>query len=210
MAEKKLIFYANPQSRSRIVRWMLEEVGASYATKVIEYGAQMKSASYLSINPMGKVPTIVHGDKTVTECAAICAYLADVFPDAKLAPMVEGRAAYYRWLFFGAGPLESAVMNKAMKFEIPQEKEVMMGYGNYDLVVETLAKAVSENPYVAGATFTAADVYIGAQVGWGLEFKTLPDRKEFVEYFEKLKIRPAYLRANELDDALIKSSDQKS
>ncbi|HRE36661.1 MAG TPA: glutathione S-transferase, partial [Sphingopyxis terrae] len=104
-----LIFYTNPMSRGQIVRWMLEEVGAPYQTQILGYDDSMKGADYLAINPMGKVPAIVHRGKVVTECAAICAYLADAFPDAGLAPPLEARADYYRWLFFAAGPLETAV-----------------------------------------------------------------------------------------------------
>ena len=113
-----LVFYTNPMSRGRIARWMLEEVGCSYRTELLEYGTTMKAADYLAINPMGKVPAIRHGDTIVTECAAICAYLADVFPDAGLAPPPDARGAYYRWLFFAAGPLEAAVVNHSLGFEM--------------------------------------------------------------------------------------------
>ncbi|MBB4120534.1 glutathione S-transferase family protein [Martelella radicis] len=196
-----LDFYTNPQSRGRMVRWMLEETGAPYETHILTYNGTMKSADYLAINPMGKVPTIVHDGKVVTECAAICAYLADVFPDAGLAPAVDDRAAYYRWLFFGAGPLEAAVVNRTFGFEVPAERERAIGYGNFGHVMDTLDTWLSTHPYIAGDAFTAADVYVGSQLAWGMRFNTVEDRPSFRAYAERLISRPAFIRASELDDA---------
>ncbi len=201
MAE--LTFYTNPMSRGRIARWMLEETGASYETQVLDYASTMKQQPYLSINPMGKVPAIRHGDKVVTECAAICAYLADAFPDAGLAPPTDDRADYYRWLFYAAGPVEQAVTNKAMGMTPTAEQGRMVGYGSFDQMVDVLEKAVSERDYVAGDRFTAADVYFGSQLGWGLQFGTLPKRPAFETYVARLHARPAYQRANEKDNALM-------
>lgn len=141
MAEE-LVFYTNPQSRGRIARWMLEEVGVPYETELVDYGTTMKGEDYLTINPMGKVPAIVHDGEVVTECAAICAYLAEAFPAAGLAPLSEERAAYYRWLFFAAGPVEQAVTNHAAHFVPRPEQGRMFGYGNYDLTVDVLERAV--------------------------------------------------------------------
>ena len=197
-----LVFYTNPQSRGRIVRWMLEEVGADYRTEVLGYADSMKGEAYLAINPMGKVPAIVHGGKVVTECAAICAYLAEAFPSAGLAPTEDERADYYRWLFFAAGPLEQAVTNNFAKFEVTPEQERSFGYGNYETAVNVLEKAVSARPYIAGDRFTAADVYVGSAVGWGVLFGTLPKRQAFVDYHARLASRAAYQRGNQLDDAL--------
>jgi glutathione S-transferase len=188
-------------SRGRIVRWMLEEVGAPYDTEILEYGTTMKAPAYLAINPMGKVPAIRHGDVVVTECAAICAYLADAFPDAGLAPAPAERGAYYRWLFFAAGPLESAVLNRSLGLEVPKEREMTAGYGNFEQVLDVLEQAVGGDGYVAGDAFSAADVYVGSQIGWGLEFGTIAPRPAFEAYFGKLASRPARLRAAELDDA---------
>jgi glutathione S-transferase len=201
MAE--LTFYTNPMSRGRIARWMLEETGAPYETQVLDYASTMKQQPYLSINPMGKVPAIRHGDKVVTECAAICAYLADAFPDAGLAPPTDDRADYYRWLFYAAGPVEQAVTNKAMGMTPTAEQGRMVGYGSFDKMVDVLEKAVSDRDYVAGDSFTAADVYVGSQLGWGLQFGTLPKRPAFETYVARLHARPAYLRANEKDNALL-------
>lgn len=194
-----LVFYTNPQSRGRIVRWMLEEVGAPYDTQVLEYGTTMKAPEYLAINPMGKVPAIRHGDAVVTECAAICAYLADAFPEAGLAPPPAERAAYYRWLFFAAGPLEAAVINASLGFEVPEEREVMAGYGNLANTLDTLESALRQTPFVAGDAFTAADVYVGSQVSWGLQFGTMDKRDAFVDYAARVTDREAYRRGNELD-----------
>jgi glutathione S-transferase len=199
-----LIFYTNPQSRGRIVRWMLEECGAPYETEIIAYGPPMKTPPYTDINPMGKVPAIKHKGRVVTECAAIVAYLAEVFPDAGLIPPPAQRQDYYRWMFFTAGPYEAAFTNKMLGVQVTPEQTRMVGYGSYDLVVETLAKAVSKQPYIAGDKFTAADVYVGSQLGYGLQFKMMPELPEFVAYFDRIKDRPARLRANEIDDALLK------
>lgn len=197
-----LIFYTNPMSRGRIIRWMLEEVGAEYDVKPVAYGEEMKSAPFTDINPMGKVPAIQHKGQIVTECAAICAYLADAFPEAGLAPVMSDRANYYRWMFFAAGPVEAAVTNSAMGFVPKDEQKQMAGYGDKDTTLNTLAHAVSANEFVAGQDFTAADVYVGAQIAWGLQFGTIEKRPEFEAYVAKLLQRPAYMRATELDDAL--------
>lgn len=199
----ELIFYTNPQSRGRIVRWMLEELGVPYRTEVLEYGSPMKSAAYLAINPMGKVPAIVHDGHVVTEAAAICAYLADAFPDANLAPPADRRDRYYRWLFFFAGPAEAAIINRALGFVVPEGRERMAGYGRYGDVLDTLERAVSEAPFIGGDSFSAADVYCGSQIGWGLQFESIEKRPAFEDYWGRLADRPARLRAEQIDDALV-------
>jgi glutathione S-transferase len=199
----EIIFYTNPMSRGQIIRWMLEEVGAPYDVEILDYASSMKSDEYRAINPMMKVPAIVHKGRVVTECAAICAYLADVFPEAGLAPREEEKADYYRWLFFGAGPLEQAVTNKAAGFEPTSERERMFGYGNYELAVNTLADHLAGRDYVCGPRFTAADVYVGSQVMWGVQFGTLPKLDSFVAYAELLGQREAYRRAKDEDNQLI-------
>jgi glutathione S-transferase len=202
----ELVFYTNPQSRGRIVRWMLEEVGQPYRTQVLAFDGAQKSPGYLAINPMGKVPTIVHRGVVVTEGAAICAYLADAFPGAGLAPAHGDplRGTYYRWMFFAAGPIEAAVSAKAMGLLAPAERAGMVGYGSYEQAVDTLELAAkSASPWLLGEQFTAADVYVGSQVSWGLMFKTLPERPAFVEYATRLRAREAAQRAVALDDALL-------
>lgn len=199
-----LIFYTNPMSRGAIVRWMLEEVGAEYETVVLDYGTTMKAPDYLTINPMGKVPALKHGDTVVTEVAAICVYLADAFPEAGLAPPLSARGAYYRWLFYAAGPVESAIIDRAALgiTDIPADKQPMVGYGTYDQVVDVLDRHVSANQYIAGDRFSAADVYLGSHLAWGTQFGTLPKRDSFDAYLARVMARPAARRAKELDDKL--------
>ena len=197
-----LIFYHNPQSRGRIVRWMLEELGVPYDTEVIPYD-QMKSADYLAVHPLGKVPAIKHNGHVVTECAAICAYLADVFPQAGLAPRDDEKADYYRWLFYAAGPLEAAVSNQAMGWQVPAERERMFGYGNFDKAIAAIDELLSLHDYVCGNRFTAADVYLGSQIMFPMQFGMLPERQSFLNYRERLQARDAYKRATETDEQLI-------
>jgi glutathione S-transferase len=197
-----LIFYTNPQSRGRIVRWMLEEVGQPYETEIIQYD-QLKSERYLSINPMGKVPAIKHRGHVVTECAAICAYLADVFPEAGLGPRETEKADYYRWLFYAAGPAEASISNRAAGWEVPADKERMFGYGNSDRVIAVLDELLSLRDYVCGDRFTAADVYLGSQIMFPLQFGMLPERESFLRYRDRLQARDAYKRANEIDNKII-------
>lgn len=204
----KVQFYTNPMSRGQIVRWMLEETGAPYETHILDYQTTMKAPDYLAINPMGKVPAIVHRGKVVTECAAICAYLAEAFPTAGLAPTDEERADYYRWLFFAAGPVEAAVTNRAAGFAVTPERERMIGYGNYETAMAALETAVTGRAFICGARFTAADVYVGSQIDWGLQFGTMPDRPAFTAYAERLRERPAYRRAKEIDNALIAAAQK--
>lgn len=200
----ELVFYTNPQSRGRIIRWMLEEVGQPYRTEILDYATTMKAPEYLAINPMGKVPALRHGDTVITECAAICAYLADAFPAANLAPPHTDalRGPYYRWLFFGAGPLEAAWTNQALGVVVPPERERMAGYGTFATVLNVLESAVARTPYLVGDSFTATDLYIGSQLGFGLQFGMIEKRPAFVEYVGRLSARPAAVRAREIDVVL--------
>jgi glutathione S-transferase len=200
-----LILYTNPQSRGRIARWMLEEVGQPYRIEVLDYATTMKAPAYLAVNPMGKVPALRHGETVVTETAAICAYLADAFPDARLAPPPGDRlrGPYYRWLFFTAGPIEAAVSNKALGFVVPPERERMMGYGNMELATSALEAALERSDYLAGDGFTAADLYVGSGLGFGMMFGTIEKRPAFERYWQRVSARPACKRAKELDDALM-------
>ena len=204
MPTPELTFFTNPKSRGRIVRWMLEETGVPYATEVLEYGTSMKAAPYLAINPMGKVPAIRHGDTVVTECAAICAYLADAFPQAGLAPPPHSaaRGPYYRWLFFAAGPLEAAWTNRALGVVVPPERSAMVGYGSFEQVLDTLEAAIGARAYLAGDRFSAADVYVGSQLGFGMQFGMIDKRPAFARYWAGLEARPAKRRAEEIDSAM--------
>jgi glutathione S-transferase len=201
----ELVFYTNPMSRGRIVRWMLEEVGQPYRTEILEFGAGAKSPEFLAINPMGKVPAIRHGDTVVTESGAICAYLADAFPQAGLAPPSGSRARgpYYRWLFFAAGPVEQATTSRSMGWEAPPERRAMLGFGCMEDVLDTLEGALKGREHLVGDSFTAADLYVGSHLGWGMQFGSIEKRPVFETYVARLQARPAARRANEIDDALI-------
>jgi glutathione S-transferase len=197
-----LVFFTNPQSRGRIVRWMLEELGQPYETEVVAYD-QLKSERYLAVNPMGKVPAIKHRGHVITECAAICAYLGDEFPAAGLGPTSDEKADYYRWFFYAAGPVEAAVSNQAMGWAPTPERERMFGYGNFDRVVAVLDELFSLRNYVCGDRFTAADVYVGSQIMFPMQFGMLPERESFIRYRDRLQQRAAYKRANEIDEKII-------
>jgi glutathione S-transferase len=208
----ELVFYMHPMSRSRLVRWMLEEVGQPYQTKILEFGHSMKAPEYLMINPMGKVPAIRHGETVVTEAAAICAYLADAFPEAGLAPPPGSRerGPYYRWLFFAAGPIEAAVMDKALGCEVPVEREGMVGYGNIERALAAVEGQLYRSEYIAGDKFTAADVYVGSHIGWDMAGGRIDKRPAFERYWALLSARPAFVRARAIDDALIEERKKAS
>jgi glutathione S-transferase len=199
----ELILYTNPQSRGRVARWMLEEIGQPYRTEVLDYATTMKAPAYRAINPMGKVPALRHGDIVVTETAAICSYLADAFPAAQLAPPPADRlrGPYYRWLYFAAGPLEAAVSNNALGFQVPAERERMIGYGRIDLALNALEGALSGGQFLAGDRFTAADLYVGSLLGFFMMFGTIERRPAFERYWAQISARPACARAKALDDA---------
>ncbi|WP_199275328.1 glutathione S-transferase family protein [Sinorhizobium glycinis] len=219
-----LTFYTNPNSRGRIVRWMLEEIGQPYETVVIDYqkasafdewgGAALERPVsgdpndervrfFTQVNPMGKVPAIVHDGHAVAESGAIIAYLAETFPQAGLAPTPEERADYYRWMFFAAGPIEQAVTNHRAKFVPAPEQEFFFGYGSYKRTLDELERAVQAHPFIAGDRFTAADIYIGSHIGWGLGLQTLPPRQAFLDYIGKLVNRDAFKRGVAKDEELI-------
>ncbi len=208
----RIIFYTNPMSRGRIARWMLEEVGAPYETVLLDYGTTMKGADYLAVNPMGKVPAIRHGETVVTEGAAICAYLADAFPEKELAPPPGDprRGEYYRWLFFGAGPVEQAVTNTYLKWQPTPEQQMMVGYGSYATVLDVLERLVARGPYLLGDKFSALDVYLGSQIAWGIGFGTMEKRPGFEDYVARIAARPAYKSASELDDAAMPKKEEAS
>ena len=198
-----IIFYTNPMSRGQTIRWMLEEVGEPYDTEILDYASTMKTEPYLSVNPMGKVPAIRHNGKVVTEVAAICCYLADAFPQAGLAPAPSDRADYYRWIFFTSGPIEAAFSNKAAGWEPTPERQSMFGYGNYDLAIATLEKALTGRNYLAADRFTAADLFVAANVNFMLAFKLLEPKPVFTDYAARMTDRDAYRRAKAIDGKLI-------
>jgi len=199
-----LVFYTHPMSRGRIVRWMLEELGQPYRTEILDYATTLKAPAYLAINPMGKVPAIRHGDVVVTEAAAICAYLADAFPQAGLSPPLGDprRGPYFRWLFFGAGPVESVVVTGALGLPVKPEQKRMAGWGDAADTQNAVETAVAGREFITGA-FSAADVYLASALGWGMQFGGIEKRPAFQAYVERLQARPAAVRAREIDDALM-------
>ena len=202
-----LVLYTNPQSRGRIAHWMMEEIGLPYETVWLDYGTSMKAADYLAINPMGKVPALRHGAAVVTEAAAICAYLADCFPEKNLIPPPghASRAPYYRWLFFAAGPLESAVTAKALGWQVPEGKNRVAGFGSFGETIDALETALTSGPYICGEQFTAADVYLGSSLGWGMLFGTIEKRPVFEAYAERVRARPAAQQADRINEAYLQS-----
>ncbi len=203
-----LVFYTNPQSRGRIAHWMLEEIGLPYETVWLEFGPAMKSREYLKVNPMGKVPAFRHGGVVVTETPAICAYLADRFPEKNLIPPSghPARAAYFRWLFFAAGPLELAVTAKSFDWQVPENRGGFAGFGSYKAALKTLEKALIPGPYICGEQFTAADVYVGSQLAWGMMSGIIEKRPLFEAYVGRLQARPAAGRANLINEEFLKNS----
>ncbi len=200
----ELVLYTHPMSRGRTARWILEEIGQPYRAELLDFAA-MQSATYLAINPMGKVPALRHGEVIVTETAAICAYLADTFLQAGLAPAVNDplRGAYYRWLFFAAGPLEQAATDRMLGVNVPTDREAAVGYGNLDRVLDTLELRLSHTDYIVGPDFTAADLYVGAQLSALMHFEVIERREIFTAYENRIMERPAAVRAKHIDDVLL-------
>lgn len=195
-------FWTNPMSRGQIAHWMLEELGQPYSINWLDWGPTgNKSPDYLAINPMGKVPAIRHNGVVVTEAAAICLYLADAFPQAKLRPPIEKAGDYYRYVLFAAGPIEQAVTAKALGWSVPEGRDMMAGFGTFDAAVGALEGMLADRPYVCGDQFTAADVYVGSTVDWGLMFKSIPSRPAFEAYAERLRTRKGYQQAKAINAA---------
>lgn len=201
---QSLVLYTNPQSRGRIVRWMLEEVGAPYEVEVVAYGPPMKAPAFRAVNPMGKVPALTHRGMVVTECAAICAYLADAFPESGLAPALDSplRGPYLRWFFFAAGPFEQASVNRAMGLKTPRDFEGMAGYGTLGAVLDTLEEALSGGENLLGQAFTAADLYLASLLAFATMRGMVETRPVFEAYSGRLLARPAAIRANEIEGGL--------
>jgi glutathione S-transferase len=201
-----IVLYTNPMSRGRIAHLMLEELGEPYQIELVRFDKkEHKAPGYLAKNPMGKVPTLVHRGVVITEAAAICAYLADAFPKAGLAPALDdpARGTYFRWLFFAAGCVEPAMIDHAFKRPEPDRPGVI-GYGNYKDTLDALEKAVTPGPYILGEKFTAADVYVGSQIGWGLMQKTMEPRPAFVAYVGRMSERAAFKRLTAKSEELAK------
>ena len=204
MSSSSLTFYTNPQSRGRMVRWALEEVGTPYETVILNYGDAMGAPEFLAINPLGKVPALRHGDVTVTETGAIIAYLADAFPQAGLAPLPGHplRGPYLRWMFFAAGPLEEATSAKNMGWEVPPEKRRSSGFGDFQRVLNALEEAIAPGPYILGEQFSAVDIYLGQKIAWCMMTGLLDKRPSFQTYVTRINARPAAMKAARIDNEL--------
>ncbi len=198
-------FFTHPMSRGQIARWALHEAGADYEQVIVDWANRPPALA--KANPMGKVPTIIHHDngtdRVVTECAAICAYLAEMHPQANLLPNDAEMADYYRWMFFAAGPVEQAIVGKSMGWEVPEGRAGMVGFGSFERTLGTLEGHFTGSAFVCGDRFTMADVYVGSQVDWGLTFGSIPPEPAFVAYAERLQAREAYKAAKTIDNALI-------
>lgn len=206
----QVTLFTNAMSRGRIVRWMLEEIGQPYNTEWVAYGAQMKSPEFLAINPLGKVPAIRHGQTIVTETSAILAYLADAFPRAGLAPPQNQRGAYYRWLFFVSGPLESAVINNVCGFKVENSKTGMMvGYRDLAVMHAAIEQAIEASPYIAGDTFSAADVYLASHLAFEMNMCGVEIRPILADYVARMTDRDAFRRASAIDNAAIEAAKKE-
>ena len=206
---QQLILYTNPQSRGRIAHWMIEELAEPYETVWLEYGpAGTKSANYLAINPMGKIPSIKHNGLVVTETAAICTYLAVAFPEKGLMPRLDdpALAAFFRWMYFAAGPVEASVTARAMAWEVPESRKGTVGFGSHEEVMAALEIALRPGPFVCGKRFSAADVYLGSHINWGMAFGGIEKRPVFEEYVGRLVQRPAYRRADQINQNQLASA----
>ena len=194
-----ITLYTNPRSRGCIVHWMLQEVGVRYELRYLRYGDEMRTSDFLRLNPLGKVPVLRHDGRIVTETAAICAYLADAFPEAGLAPSPRRRDRYYRWLFVAAGPLEMCTTHTMCGYSPEAAHEAMLGYRSVAEMTDLMESALTDTSYLAGSSFTAADVYVGAHIGWGMEMGIWERRPALEMYWQRLSARPAYRKAKELD-----------
>jgi glutathione S-transferase len=203
-------FYTVAMSRGQIARWALHEAGADYEHVVFDWAT--RPDSFKDINPMNKVPTLVHHhqghDHVITECAAINHYLAETHPDRGLLPDAQEKAAYFRWLFFAAGPLEQAIIARSLGWEVPEGKHGQAGFGSLELTINALDGWLSQNDFIAGSRFTMADTYVGSQFVWGLRFGSIPERPSFRAYVDRITQRTAYIEANAIDAAIIKAAQE--
>ncbi len=206
MAEYTL--YTVPMSRGQMARWALHEVGADYGHVLVEFANRPPGLA--AANPMNKVPTLVHhaaeGNRVITECAGICAYLADVHPEAGMLPRDAEKADYHRWLFFAAGPFEQAVISRSLGWDVPEDKQGTAGFGTVERTIDALDGWLEGREWVCGARFTMADVYVGSQIEWSFNLGLIPQRPAFAAYLERIKARGAYKAAKAIDRDLIRAA----
>lgn len=203
---KKITFYTNPYSRGKNVRWMLEECEAEYEVVPIQFGEEMKSEKYLSVNPMGKSPALEVDGKIITETAAILTFLADMYPEKKLIPAVDSieRGEFYRWMFF-AVHAEYAFMDKW--FDVPSNelRRKAIGYGDFDTTIKTLTDFLKGKKYAIGNSFTVLDLYLSGLLAWGMfRAEVLPKEGVLADYMKQHITREAFIKSQGLDKELAK------
>jgi len=201
--DRKLTFYHSPNTRSSGALVLLEELGADYELRVINMKAgEQRAPAYLAVNPMGKVPAVTHGDALVTEQVAIFLYLADLFPQAQLAPALDDplRGPYLRWLVYYAAAFEPAIVDRAMKRE--QAPLAMSPYGDYETMLRTLTDRLAQERFILGERFSAADILWGTALGWTTMFKLVPETPVIMEYVERINARPAVAKVKARDAEL--------
>jgi glutathione S-transferase len=201
--DRKIILYHSPNTRSSGTLLLLEELGAPYELKVLNMKAgEQRRPDYLAVNPMGKVPAIRHGDAVITEQVAIFIYLADLFPEAKLAPPIGDplRGPYLRWLVYYAGCFEPAVGDRALKREPGPASQVP--YGDFDTMLKTLVAQLAKGPYLLGERFSAADILWGTALTWTTMWQLVPELPEIKAYIQQLGSRPSVARVKAKDTEL--------
>ena len=200
---RHVIFFHAPQSRSVGARMLMEELQADHELRVLDLKAgEQRQPDYLRINPMGKVPAVLHGEVLVTEQPAVYMYMAELYPERGLAPMPGDtlRGAYLRWMVFYGSCFEPAVVDKSMGRD--GGRPSMSPYGDYDSVMQAVRAQLERGPWLLGERFTAADVLWGGALNWALMFKLVPDSDIFRNYAERVAARPAMRRAAALDEEL--------
>ncbi|HKM63530.1 MAG TPA: glutathione S-transferase [Acidisphaera sp.] len=200
-----LTLFHSPRTRSSTTLILLEELGVPYEVHLLDMmvKGEHRKPEYLAINPMGKVPAIRHGDTIVTEQVAIALYLADAFPQARLAPPIGDplRGAYLRWLVFYAAAFEPAIADKAAG--VQAANEAMMPYGNFDRMLDVVSgHLTASGPWWLGETFSAADVIWGSGLTWTTMFKIVPEHAGIRAYTDRVNARPAAAAARKRDEAL--------
>ncbi len=200
MSTDKVTLYHSPNTRSSAVLTLLEELGVPYDLQVLNTKiGEQSQPSYLAVNPMGKVPALKHGDAVVTEQVAIFIYLADLYPEAKLAPPLGDplRGPYLRWLAYYSSSFEPAVVDRAMKRETTPS--TMCPYGDYDRMLKTLVDQLAKGRYILGEGFSAADVLWGTALAWTTAWKLVPETPEITTYLHRMGSRPATARVKAMD-----------
>lgn len=200
---EKIVLYTHPQSRGRNVVWMLEECGAEYETVLMNFGEDLHSPAYLAVNPMGKLPALKYGDTVITEASAIITFLADLFPQAKLAPaQVDGqRGEYYRWLFYTASSVEAALMEVAFQLPIQPSMRKSLGYGSMEQVIATLDGQLSKQSYLLGEHFQGCDLLLAGLLMFAIRSGALSPTPAMQAYLARITERAAYQKMLQMGEA---------